>query len=80
MSALIQIVGGCEDTARGCADTEHAKEIAGDQFARDQLGTSPERGAHGFGVGPKHSAEDLVFIPDVLVHGIGELVGPLLPP
>jgi hypothetical protein len=78
VAARGSVVIGRDDASQGRGHAEDLKVGAGDEFAVDALGFPFGADAHRSFPPAEHSTEDLVVVAKILVHGVGELVLPVV--
>src|SRR5947209_5397291 len=68
MPTLNEIVGRSEHASHSRSDPENRKVIPRNKIGADEFRTALERSAHRARVRAEHSTEDLVLVPDFLIH------------
>ena len=74
MPALDLVVIGREDATQRGADAEDGEVRSRDHFTRDALSPAVEVQVHGSAITAEHGVENLIFVPKIAIHGIGQFV------
>ena len=74
------VVGCGEEAAEGGLDAEHGEVVAGDDLGVDDVGGCAAAEAGVAGGGGEQAGEGLVLVAEILVHGVGEVVGVVAAP
>src|SRR3954453_5919431 len=72
MTTLDLIVCRCEHASQRSLNAENGEVIAGHELARDAFSASAVVQTHLRLAETKHSAEDLVMVTEILIHGVGD--------